>query len=156
MPLDADPRYTARLIAAREGMGLSQEALAAQAGLPKGFLWDLEAYPDDIVSAVSLRDLAAVCRVLRIEPAELFAPDGAAFPVPVRPQQLADAVQAHMTAAGLTPDTFAELVGWNITGLLADPPTAVAALNVDGLYDICAAASVPWLAALPTDASVGA
>ncbi len=57
MPLDADPRYTARLIAAREGMGLSQEALAAQAGLPKGFLWDLEAYPDDIVSAVSLRDL---------------------------------------------------------------------------------------------------
>ncbi len=61
-----------------------------------------------------------------------------------------------MTAAGLTPDTFAELVGWNITGLLADPPTAVAALNVDGLYDICAAASVPWLAALPTDASVGA
>ena len=158
MPLEPNPGYPARLRAARERLGLSRAEVERRASLPAHTIAELEAYPDELTSSLTLRDLAALCGALGLEPAGLVARPGESLPAEsVLPEALARAVRARMAAAGLTPQAFGDQAGWAVEQLLDDPVGYVAALNVDGLFDICAAAGVPWLAALPAAISrVGA
>ena len=150
MPLAPDPRYSARLRAAREQLGLMPNEVERRAGLPSHFLEEVEAYPDEVTSVIGLDALAALCGVLGLQPAALLAhPDERLPEVPVRAEELAGAIRARMTAEGLSAEEFGSRAGWAVEPLLDDPPAGLGSLNVDGLFDICAAAGVSWLAALP-------
>jgi hypothetical protein len=100
---------------------------------------------------LSVDDIGKLCHTLQVDPAVLLAPDSteAETAVPrLTPSQVVALVRDHLAATGLTPEVFAEQVGWEVTQILSDP-NELWALNVDGLYDVCTGANVNWLQALP-------
>ena len=133
---------------ARERRGLTAEEVASQVGLSAPWYHDLEAYPDEVFSTVSLAQLQALGRTLGLEPATILAGDGAP---PIDRREFGDVargLQRRMDVEGLDADTLGERLGWKIRDVLTDPQI-LWNFNVTGLRDLCEAAGLDWLAVLP-------
>ena len=142
------PRYAERLRAARERLRLSQREVAAQLRQAPDFLWDLELFDEEVLTSVSLADLAALCRTLALDPA-LFLADRE---IPVEKQlsvtDLAAAIRRYLTEHDVSLQAFEDRAGWVVGPALAEPDR-VGEWNVDSLYDICELIGIDWVAALP-------
>ncbi len=68
----ADESTCDRLRKARERLGLTPEEVASRMGLSAPWYYDLEAYPDEVVSTVSLAHLQVLGQTLGLEPVTIL------------------------------------------------------------------------------------
>lgn len=137
-----------RMRAARERLGLTPEQVANQIGLNAPWYYDLEAYPDEVFSTISLEHLRLLGRALALEPATILVGDASQPAAPKTFADIAEGLRRQMAADGLDAKAFGDRVGWGIDNVLVDP-NELWKFNVAGLRDVCAAAGIDWLAVLP-------
>jgi hypothetical protein len=138
-----------RIREARERLALTPQEVANQMGLAANWYVDLETYPEEVFSTVSLAHLKLLGQALQLEPATILTGEAAASStVPLAFPDVARGLRQKMDAEALDAESFGDRVGWNLTRVLADPQE-LWNFNVTGFRDVCAAASVDWLAALP-------
>ncbi len=117
-------------------------------GLSARWYEDLEAYPDDVVSTVSLAQLQVLGRTLGLEPATIFVRDTRARRNVAELRDVVEGLQRRMGSEGLDAEALGERLGWEIRGALANPEE-LWSFNVTGLRDVCPGMGVDWLAVLP-------
>ncbi len=144
----ADESTCDRMRAARERLGLTPEEVASKMGLSAPWYYDLEAYPDEVFSTVSLAHLQVLGQTLGLEPATILVGDGAPPMDRGEFRDVADGLERRMSSEGLDAKTLGDRLGWSIGGVLADPQE-LWKFNVTGLRDVCQGAGVDWLAVLP-------
>ena len=138
-----------RIRHARERLGLSTAQVAERLGPPLAWYRDVESYPEEVFSNVSLAHLQLLGDVLRLEPSRILLGESAT--VPSRRGEFQDvttALNRKMVAEGLDAETLSERVGWNIREVLFDSQE-LWNFTVDGLRDVCRFAEVDWLSVLP-------
>jgi hypothetical protein len=144
----ADDSTCDRMRGARERLGLTPEAVASKMGLAAPWYYDLEAYPDEVFSTVSLAHLQVLGQTLELEPAKILV-GGTSSPIHRREfRDVVDGLERRMESEGLDAETLGERLGWDIRGVLADPQQ-LWNFNVTGLRDVCQGVGVDWLAVLP-------
>jgi hypothetical protein len=133
-----------RLVAFRNRAGLDPAVLAAAIGISKESYYDLEQYDTELLSCVTLRELAVLSRMLGVSPRELFS-DSACQGNPQSLETLSGAVASALRDRGLV--EFENSVGWGLSNFLEDPKAAME-WNVVCLRDVCSAVGFDWLAVL--------
>jgi transcriptional regulator with XRE-family HTH domain len=144
----ADESTCDRMREARERLGLTPEQVASKMGLAVRWYHDLEAYPDEVFSTVSLTHLQILGQTLGLEPAMILVGDA---PPPMDRRgfrDVVDALERRMESERLDAETLGERLGWEIRRVLADPEE-LWNFNVTGLRDVCQGVGVDWLAVLP-------
>jgi transcriptional regulator with XRE-family HTH domain len=131
-----------RLRMARERRGLTMGQVAQSLGLSPQHYEDVEVYDQELETNVSIGQLLALLKELRLNPRDLFPEAEAARPVPF--VALKTAIEDHLRQRTLTRVEFEEAVGWSLEGPLADP-TRFRELNLDALKDITAPLGIGWL-----------
>src|SRR6185369_913753 len=116
---DEEPSVAKRILQARERAGIVADALAESVGLEPMAYYDLEHDDDEAFTAVSLAQICAVARALRLSPPSLLAPSptsptGATISL----QEVVQGICGRMTADRLTPAAFSDLVGWDVSEVL--------------------------------------
>jgi transcriptional regulator with XRE-family HTH domain len=146
---DVWPPTAARIRAARLRAGLSVDDLARYIGVNTDSCHDLEFHDDEVFKTVSLEELGALCRALKIRPASLLlGEDGDRISGSVTFEQISTAVRQRIAEELTTADEWGDAVGWDVGPILSDP-AALAQFNVEGVFDICTAVGLDWAAALP-------
>jgi len=133
-----------RIVAAREGAGLSTAAAARAAGLTVSCYYDLEAYDDEVFTSISLGQLCRLATALGTRAEKLIGSTEHAVPSAIPPEALVALLQTRIL--GLNEDThaFGERVGWDIEGLLSSPERLWEHYTVDSLQDICRELGLDW------------
>jgi hypothetical protein len=143
------PPVAKRIREARTPSGLTEEEMAHRLGLTYESYCDLELFDDEVFSVLSLAELKTLGEVLSAEPRVLLVADDAeAVHAPVTFEQIAERLRARMRLDGTSAEQLSEAIGWDVAPVLADPE-ALWEFNVVGLYDICKAVQLDWVAALP-------
>ena len=138
-----------RLKAARERAGKSLAEVAEYAGLPQIEAYcDLEDH-DDLENAISLRDIASVCRVVGISPRELLVGEQSPCTRQYSFDELARLVQQRLTERNISISRFEDEIGWGLSEFLAKPDVAWEC-TVDCLRAVCDAVGIDWTCALPS------
>ena len=132
-----------RLIEARARSAKTPEQVATAAGLLATNYYDLELCDDEIVSAISIRDLNKLCSVLGVTLRELFGVSAPTLKEKNGFSNLAMQVQEYLKTHGVSPMELEEKVGWELDGFLHDPETAWQ-WTVDALRDVCREIGVDW------------
>jgi transcriptional regulator with XRE-family HTH domain len=144
----ADESTCDRLREARQRLGLTPEDVASRMGLSAPWYYDLEAYPNDVVSTVSLAHLLVLGQTLGLEPVTILVVDTTSSTDRRGFRDVVDGLERRMEAEGLDAKALGEHLGWDIRGVLADPEE-LWNFNVEGLRDVCRGVGVDWLAVLP-------
>jgi hypothetical protein len=110
---------------------------------------DLEVHDDEAFTVASLRDLAMLGRILGVQPRSLLlGPEGEGLQQTVTFGDIAARLAKHGAERGLTLEELGGHIGWDIKDLLLDPE-GLWGFNVEGLYEICKAVGLDWVAAVP-------
>jgi transcriptional regulator with XRE-family HTH domain len=144
----ADESTCDRLRGARERLGLTPEEVASKMGLSAPWYYDLEAYPDEVSSTMSLAHLKILGQTLGLEPVTILVGDTTSPTARGGFRDVVNGLERRMKSEGLDADTLGERLGWDIRGVLADPE-ALWEFNVVGLRDLCQGVGIDWLAVLP-------
>lgn len=146
--IDAVPTGPAAIIRrTREAQCVSEADLARSCAMSVDSYWDLEHYDDEAFTAISLRQLKAICRKLRIPLSKLIAHsayreqfvDGTlSVPAAIDPM-------AWRLAAGLSIEEVAEAIGYDnaAIGLIETDRESLGDFNVDMLADYANVLRVP-------------
>jgi transcriptional regulator with XRE-family HTH domain len=146
------PAAARRIRDARLRIGLSDVDVAHRIGMTIDSYFDLESSGDEAFTAPSLKQLAALGGILGLHSRMLLLGlEGEWLKEPVTPNEIAARLVKRMTETGLTADQLGDVIGWDINDVLRDPE-AIWGFTVDGLYDICKAVGLDWVAALPNSA----
>jgi transcriptional regulator with XRE-family HTH domain len=146
-----DAGAAGRLRQARAQAALTPEQVAVQLGITTAAYHDLESFPGELSSTISVRQLRRLGEALGVNMASLLL---GAHPLvdEVSAGDLVDALRARVAASGASVDDLGSQIGWDIGPLLQNPEQ-LWELNLDGLQDICAFVGVDWtslLAATPS------
>ena len=144
----ADESTCDRMRGARERLGLTPEEVAGKMGLAAPWYYDLEAYPDEVFSTVSLAHVLVLGQTLGLEPAKILVGDTTSSTDRREFRDVVKGLEHRMESEGLDAETLGERLGWDIRAVLADPG-ALWNFNVAGLRDVCHGVGVDWLAVLP-------
>jgi hypothetical protein len=128
---------------------MSDTEVANRLGITVHSYDDLERYDDEAFTALSLQELLSLGRALGVKPATLLfgsAADG--LKTSVVPDEITARLTQKMIERHQTAEELSESVGWDVRELLVDS-SALWSFNVEGLYDLCKAAGVEWINALP-------
>jgi transcriptional regulator with XRE-family HTH domain len=138
-----------RIRQARERLGLSMAQVAERLGRSLAWYRDVESYPDELFSNVSLAHLQLLGDILGLEPSRILLGDSAT-PSSRRGefQDVTTVLNRKMAVEGLDTETLNERVGWEVREVLIDSQK-VWNFTVDGLRDVCCFAEVDWLSVLP-------
>lgn len=138
-----------RIRKAREKLGLSAEQVAEGLSLPVAWYRDLESYPDEVISNISLAHLQLLGGILGIDPRHILLGEKVSAPKERGNfQDVSTGLNRIMIEKGLDPDRLGEQVGWDVREVLIDSQE-LWNFTVDGLRDLCRAAEIDWLAVLP-------
>jgi len=140
----------ARIKAARVRAGLSEHQASEALGITLPAYYDLESFDDEVFTCLSLDDVLALARLLRIEPLALVVVEQAAARSAERISlpDVVDRMRAHIVSEGLTTESFSNRVGWDIAAALAGSESAWQDWNLDCLHDVCAELQTDWMAVL--------
>lgn len=132
----------------RQARGLSAEELAQRIGVNIAWYHDVEAYPSEVSSTLSLAQLARLAKELELVSAALLLGESfdAEAPSLGRTALVAE-LQRAVDERRQPIDVVSAEIGWDVSALLGDPEQ-LAAFNVDGLRDLCDYLGVDWVAAL--------
>jgi hypothetical protein len=112
--------------------------------------YDLEWHDDEAFTVVSLKDLEALGRVLGMSPKLfLLGPEAEGLEQTVTFSEITTRLAERISKEALTVEQLSDLIGWDIKEVLRDPD-ALWAFTVEGLYDICNAVGLDWVAAIPS------
>jgi transcriptional regulator with XRE-family HTH domain len=142
------PDYAERLRAAREASGRDLASLSAATGISENNLQDLEGDPSEVLTSLSLGDLAMLCRELGVAPCLLLQDSLDPVTPHISYESLMTAVRDEIEKRGITLEDFEEEAGWELGKALEDPEQAEHWCP-DGLYDICQMVNLNWIQALP-------
>lgn len=149
---DADvwPPVSRRIAEARLRNGLTEADAAGRLDMTFASYWDLENFDAEAFCAVSLVELRALGEMLRVEPRVILLGAGTPAMVPsISFADIASRLAERVARDGWSADELGQQIGWDIAEVLADPER-LWNFNVEGLYDICQALELDWVAALPS------
>jgi transcriptional regulator with XRE-family HTH domain len=143
------PPVASRIHGARLRTGLNEAEVARRLGLTVSSYCDLEGYDDEAFEVISLRDLEALGRVLRVQPRVLLlGSEAEGIMQSITEGEITERLREKVLESGQGVEEFGDAIGWDIKELLADPKT-LWSFNVEGLYDLCKPIGVDWVTALP-------
>lgn len=146
------PSLHKRLADARIASGREPKEVAIAVGLSIPAYYDLESHDDDVLSAVSIKELIGVCKFLRMPVTSLFAggsrPDNLKYVGSY--SALADEVRQHLRLKGEPLEVFEEKVGWSISNFLERPET-IEESPIDCLNALCGELAVDWVRLLSNE-----
>lgn len=139
-----------RLQQIRSTLNKTPGEVAEQGDVSRAAFYDLEDYPDEIFTSISLRDLQRICDCLGVDAFYLFtganrSESDACYDF----ESIAGLIREHLKRSGQSAAEFGDRVGWDIEPLLKDAGAGWE-WNVDCLKDVCSALGVRWEMALPT------
>lgn len=144
------PPVAARILRAREALGLTQDDVAARWGEQPSMYWDLELYDDEAFTVISVKQLQRLAAALGTSVSALLfseePPPG--FPGATYAEVVAR-LRKKIAEDAVSSEDLSDRIGWELRPLLADPDT-LGDLPIDGLRSVCRAAGVDWVAALRT------
>jgi hypothetical protein len=110
---------------------------------------DLERYGEEAFTVASLKQLDALGRILGVNPRVLLlGPEAGGRKQAVTFSEITARLNACIAEGGVTAEPLGDSIGWDIKQLLINPD-ALWDFTVEGLYDICKAIGLDWVAALP-------
>jgi len=144
------PAAAERIRDARLAAGLTESEVAGFLKTTIHSYWDLDHYDDEAFKVASLEQLAALGRILKVEPRRLLlGPETEGVKQTVTFGDIAVRLAERISRGGNDAEECGDSIGWNVTSVLTNPQ-ALAAYDVEALYDICKALGLDWVAALPT------
>jgi hypothetical protein len=152
-PAESEPEWpsaAARILHARLSAGLTHREVADRLKTTVHSYNDLERYDDEAFTVLSLEQLLALGKAFGVEPRVLLlgqeaAPATSTITFSDISARLAD----WMAREGQTVGELGDRIGWNIEPILKDSE-ALWNFDVEGLYALCTAVDVDWVAALPS------
>lgn len=137
---------SARVRMQREALALSEHAVASVAGISDAAYSDIEAYDDELATAVTIRQAESIARALQVS---LLALLGEAAPVDsVSDAALREAVARRVEGGPENHARFEELCGWAVGPLLLETPTYAHEYPLWALADVCDAVGIDWRAVI--------
>ena len=138
-----------RIQQARLQAGFSADEIACRIGLTSDSYRDLESYNFEAFTNLSIKELTELCGILGVQPRVLLlGPEGEGSKQTVTFKNVAAQIAKKISETGWTTDRLAELVGWDVTPIIADP-MSLSGYTVEALYDICKVVGCDWVAAIP-------
>jgi transcriptional regulator with XRE-family HTH domain len=131
---------------ARERLGLSPDEVAKQSGVSSAEIWDIEAYENELTSCHSPRSLQLFCRVLRVQPVDLFG--GVSSGPAISPAELVQRIHEECRSRQITLEQFEDVVGWRLSESIEPAEKLLEDLTVDGLQWLCRELRIDWLRAI--------
>mgnify|MGYP003576639859 CR=1 FL=1 len=132
---------------AREFAGRNPIELAAKAGMNPAAYFDLESHDDDVLTAVPVRTLQAICDELSLSAYSLFAKFETSGEQLSTNLVIGDRIREHLATTSLSLADFETKIGYEIGSVLSCP-SAVLDWNIDCLRSVCQAIGVDWRSAL--------
>jgi transcriptional regulator with XRE-family HTH domain len=139
----SDP--ASRLKEARLRSGKTVAEIAALAGINAPSYYDLEAQRDELMSVISLGDLANLARALGIDGASLFSDQPV---IPISLTALSNRIKTYLAEKRLGIAEFSKHVGYDIEDILKSPNAALD-WNIDCLRSVCSQIGIDWISAIP-------
>jgi hypothetical protein len=142
------PPTAERFRTARVRLGLSEHEVAERWGLEASMYGDLELYDNEVFTCIDLDDVPRLARVLETPVMTLLfgsEPETPLTPVPY--EEVARRITDEATRRSMDLEQLAETLGWELEPIVRRPD-AVGKLPLDGLYDICSAVGLDWVAVL--------
>jgi hypothetical protein len=121
------------LQAARENSGKKPEEIAELLGISIPAYHDLEAFDDELPSSLSLKQVAQLFNVLKVDPAEIL--DATWTGRPIDPYDFVNRIKSYLSNNRMTLKEFEDRVGWDINQLI-DDPLSLLNYNIEGMVDI--------------------
>ena len=128
---------------ARERLGLSPDEVANKSGVSSAEIWDIEAYENELTSCHSPRAVQLFCRILGIQPVELFG--GVASGPAISPAELVQLIREECRVRQVSLEQFEDVVGWRLCESIEPAEKLLEDLNVDGLQWLCRELRIDWL-----------
>ena len=143
------PPVARRVREARQHLGLSEGDIASRLGITLSEYWDIEAHNDEAFECVSVRHLEHLATILGVSLTSLlFGSQIEASPTRISFATIAARLQELAASQGRTIDQLGDVVGWDLTGVIANPES-LDQFNLVGLRDVCRAIDIDWVSALP-------
>lgn len=126
----------------RLALGYKPDGVARQIGISVSSYYDLEQVETDLLSVVSLAEIARLEQLFRFDIRMVLTgwTGGAATDTL---QRLAERAKTHIHNTGQTVEEFENAVGWEVRTMLENPSSALE-WNLDCLHDVCKALGVAW------------
>src|SRR5207247_501 len=118
-------------------------------GITLSEYWDVELHNDEAFECFSIANLKQLAMILGIPLGSLLF--GSHFEWPTTRTSfttIAERLRAVAANQKLTIDQLGDEVGWDLTGVIANPES-LDQFNVVGLWDVCRAIGADWVSALP-------
>jgi transcriptional regulator with XRE-family HTH domain len=142
------PPTAERFRAARVRLGLSEHEVAKRWGLEASMYRDLELYDNEVFTCIDLDDVPKLARVLETPVMTLlFGSEPESLLAPVPYEGVARRIAEEATRRSMDLEQLAETIGWELEPIVRRPED-VGKLHLDGLYDICSAVGLDWVAVL--------
>ncbi len=135
-----------RLKVARLHSGKTPAEIAALSEINLPSYYDLENYPVELASNISLGQLRKLTRALGISAPALFANEPIDKTISL--SDLSARIKEHLKAHSMTVEKFIEEVGYDIAPAL-ETPDSILDWNIDCLHALSDRIGVNWLAAIP-------
>jgi transcriptional regulator with XRE-family HTH domain len=144
------PPAANRIREARLRTGLSEMEVARRLSMTVDSYDDIEWHDDEAFTVVSLKDLAELGRILNVHPRVLlFGPEPEGLEQIVTFREITSRLTEGISKGMMSAEQLGELIGWDIKEVLRDPD-ALWGFTVEGLYEICKAVGLDWVAAIPS------
>lgn len=137
-----------RIRFARVAAGLTHMEVAEAIGLNLPSYYDLEGVEDEVQSCISLRELQALSRTLRVDPGWIVTGKSQLMGSNIGLASVPALIRSHLEDRGITLADFEEQAGWMVGETLADG-AAIWGWNVDCLTDVCHVLGIDWWSVLP-------
>lgn len=127
---------------AREAVGSSARALAAQLGTSTAAIEALETDDNELFNRYSLTEVCLMAEALEQRPSALLKAETDGPPLPGG--QLVALIRGAREAQSEAVLRFEKEVGWRITSLLESPEQLLSDLTLATLEQLCAAVGIDW------------
>ena len=126
---------------ARERIGLTPDEVASRSGVSAN-VWDIEAFDDELTCCHSPKQVQQLCRVLGIQPVELFGAEISESPVSAN--ELVQRIHEECRSRGVTLEQFEDAVGWRLSACMKPPEKLLEDMTIDGLQWLCRELRIDW------------
>lgn len=146
----AFPSAAQRIRQAREAAGLTQDEVAGRWREQPSMYWDLELYDEEVFTVISVREVQRLAPALQTSVNQLLFGEEPPSPLPsIRYRDVIARLQERLRDERVTVEQLGDEIGWDLEPLLSDPSN-LGDLPIVGLWSVCRAAHVDWVAVVNT------
>ena len=143
------PSVAQRIAEARLRRGVTDAQVARRLNMTIHSYWDLEHHNDEAFTVASLEKLTALGQILGVEPRSLLLGSEAKDVIQtVTFGDISARLAERIAQEATTVEQFGDTIGWDVRPIVTDSQ-ALWGYDVEGLYNICKALGLDWVAALP-------